>query len=91
MFRSIESLSVDLNIIQSFDEIYQQHSQLFENYLSKLFGPQEDELGEKMMNVIRFAKDVRERRNKATEKAKDAIGGDLQRSELIKCCRELGE
>ena len=86
--RAFESLSIELNIIQSFQEIYEQYSQLFENYLSKLYGPQEEELGEKNMNIIRFAKDVRSRKHELMETAKNS--SDLQRYDLIKCCRQLG-
>lgn len=64
--RSLRKLVIDLNILQPFQEMYEKNCDM-EDYPDKLFGPQEDELGEEGMNPLRFAKMCRKRQKAAQE------------------------
>ena len=66
--RGIRRASVNLSMIQSIKEMYEE-SLPFESYLDRLFGPQEDELGDEGMNPLHFAKFQRQR----VKAAKDGI------------------
>lgn len=85
--RSLTNIAFELNILQSFNEIYD-HSQKFEDYQSKLFGPQADELTEEELNPIRFAKTMKLKRQEAIELS--SISETMNRSELVKYCRMFG-
>ena len=69
--RSLRKLTLDIRILQSFQEIYQKSCDM-EDFQDKLFGPQEDELGEEGMNPLRFAKLCR-KRQKAAQKAIEEV------------------
>jgi len=58
--RGLRQLNIKIDLRQSLDDLYEM-SAPFEYYTDRLYGPQEDELGEEGMNPIRFAKLCRER------------------------------
>jgi hypothetical protein len=58
MTRAFKSIDFSICLHQSLTELYAQSLDYVE-YLSRLFGPQEDELGEEGMNPLRFAKSCR--------------------------------
>eukprot|EP00981_Chlorochromonas_danica_P010068 scaffold2998_cov158-Ochromonas_danica.AAC.6 len=60
----------------------------FVQYESKLFGPQENELGDELANPLQFAKHVRSRR-KEIQRILDTMG-EISREELGKHCRDIG-
>jgi hypothetical protein len=64
--RAIRNITFDLSIRQSIDEIYR-YCLEFDNFHERLFGPQEDEIGEEGMNPIRFAKMCRSRKKAADD------------------------
>lgn len=85
--RAVTSASVEVQLMQSFDELLA-HASKYAQYGEKLFGPQEEELGEDLMNPLKFAKEMRTRRNKLTELAQTAA--NMSRAELVQQCRRLG-
>jgi len=64
--RVLRSFHFKLELDQPLSEIYEK-SVPFEEFQDRLFGPQEDELGEEGMNPIRFAKLCKERVKVATD------------------------
>ena len=60
--RTVHRAAVDLQIMNKWDDLYKQ-SVSYENFEHRLFGPQEDELGDDGMNPIRFAKMQKQRVN----------------------------
>ena len=69
--RTIRSLSLDIRVLKTLDELYTESDEFF-SFEEKLFGPQEDELGEEGMNPLRFAKLCRKRQQAAQEAIKNA-------------------
>lgn len=68
--RALWDLSVSFNLHQDLSELVKA-SREYDNYDARLFGPQEEEIGEEGMNPIRFAKACRKRRQEL-ESAADA-------------------
>ena len=71
--RSLRNIAIQVKCISSIKELYDS-SLPFESFEDRLFGPQEDEIGEEGMNPLRFAKLQRQRLNAAQtsiEKATD--------------------
>ena len=64
--RAVRNIALQMELIPSVAELYQ-HSKTYEGFEDRLFGPQEDELGEEGMNPIRFAKLQKQRLNAAKE------------------------
>jgi len=64
--RTIRNLVLQLDLVPTVTQLYQ-HSKSYEGFEERLFGPQEDELGEEGMNPLRFAKLQRQRLNAAKE------------------------
>jgi hypothetical protein len=64
--RVFRHVMLEVNLKSSLEELYEK-SLPFEHSDERLFGPQEDELGEDGMNPIRFAKLCRERMKAATD------------------------
>lgn len=85
--RGVLNATFQLNLINSWQEIYSK-SMDFVQYESKLFGPQEDELGDELANPLQFAKHVRSRR-KEIQRILETMG-EISREELGKHCRDLG-
>jgi hypothetical protein len=81
--RAFRSMSLDVRLLKSLDELYTE-SEEFCTFEEKLFGPQEDELGEEGMNPLRFAKMCRKRQQAAQEAINDApkMTTDLLREHL---------
>ncbi|RYH28599.1 hypothetical protein EON65_11580 [archaeon] len=84
--RGILNANIELKSIHSLEELYAMSLQ-FVNYEAKLYGPQEDELGD-LINPLQFAKEMRQQ--------KKEIGALLQglqeksKDELQEVCRKLG-
>jgi hypothetical protein len=64
--RAMRSLKLDFRILKTLDELFESSSK-FDNFQDRLFGPQEEELGEEGMNPLRFAKLCRKRQQAAQE------------------------
>ena len=78
--RALRNFSFSLKVRQSLSEVITA-SREYDNYESRLFGPQEEEIGEEGMNPIRFAKACRRRRQdleNAAEAAKNMTVGELK-------------
>jgi hypothetical protein len=69
--RALRLLKVDLRLVKSLSELYAESTE-FDHFQQKLFGPQEDELGEEGMNPLRFAKMCRKRQMAAQEAVEKA-------------------
>jgi hypothetical protein len=87
MSRALHTAQLELQTTKTFKEILER-SRMFHHYESKLFGPQEGELGDEGMNPLRFAKEVRQKKKIATEMAETA--GKMTREFLTEQCRSLG-
>lgn len=85
--RALRNFKVELNVKQSFIDLYK-NSLEFENFKDRLFGPQEDELGEEGMNPLRFAKMCRQRKNAAQDAIEKAQSMKIE--ELKDHCRSHG-
>lgn len=85
--RAVTSASVEVQLMQTFEEVLAYSAQ-HAHYGEKLFGPQEEELGEDLMNPLKFAKEMRARRNKLNEMAQNAA--HMSRAELVQQCRMMG-
>lgn len=85
--RAIVNANFELNLMNTWKEIYLQ-SMEYVHYESKLFGPQEEELGEDHVNPLRFAKEVRSRK-KELQRILDRMGSS-SREELGQYCKEHG-
>jgi hypothetical protein len=85
--RFLQSFSFQIDLQQSLAEIFA-HSMKYFQFEEKLFGPQEEELGEEGSNPLRFAKEIR------TQKKlyKDILENlqTLSREELQQHCRKYG-
>lgn len=78
--RAIRNLAFQVELVPTITQLYQ-HSKAHEGFEERLFGPQEDELGDEGMNPLRFAKLQRQRLNAA----KDAIAkADTMNVETLK-------
>jgi hypothetical protein len=80
MTRSIREATIDVNLRNNLAELYQLCFP-YEHFRDRLFGPQEDELGEDGMNPLRYAKMCRKRQAAAQElidKAPDMPFEDLR-------------
>lgn len=64
--RAFRKVDFSLRCLDSLDDLYKS-SLSFESFDERLFGPQEDELGEEGMNPIRFAKLQRQRQQAIQE------------------------
>ena len=60
--RAIRNFSVKFEFDKNFDDIFQESSK-YVGYERKLFGPQEEEIGEELANPIKFAKVTKQRKN----------------------------
>ncbi len=69
--RALRQFNIQLNVKQSLDDILSQ-TRPYINFEGKLFGPQEDEIGEEGMNPIRFAKKCRKDRQDLEEQKQNA-------------------
>jgi Ca2+-binding EF-hand superfamily protein len=85
--RALASATLEAQCIQSLSELVED-SRKYLHLGSKLFGPQEEELGEDNMNPLRFAKQVRGKRRAILEQVE--LAGKMTRPELVVICRELG-
>jgi len=85
--RAVSSAVLDLQLMQTLPELMERAEQ-YAYYAEKLFGPQEEELGEERMNPLKFAKEMRSLRRRFTDLAQNAK--TLSRAELTQHCRELG-
>lgn len=85
--RSILNGSVELNFMNTFRDLYESSMQ-FVHYEGKLYGPQEEELGEELSNPLFFAKEVRHRK-KGLQELIDRMS-EHSNEDLKKTCRELG-
>lgn len=75
--RFLRSSSIDFQSLFTLAELYKV-SLPFEFYNEKLFGPQEEELGEEGMNPLKFAKMNRQRKTAAMEAAEKARSMSLE-------------
>lgn len=66
--RALRNFNFDLKLTSSLKEIYES-ALPFENYEDRIYGPQEDELGEDGMNPLKFAKMCRQRQKAVREAA----------------------
>jgi hypothetical protein len=64
--RALRSLKINFHFLKTLHELYEESSE-FDQFQERLFGPQEDELGEEGMNPLRFAKLCRKRQLAAQE------------------------
>ena len=88
--RAMTSAALDVHMLQSFQEVMH-HAQQYDHYGERLFGPQEEEMGEDGMNPLRFAKEMRARRRELSDLASpEGRGGKLRHAELVQHCRRLG-
>jgi len=85
--RAIRNMKIDLRCTESFAELYKAAIP-HENIQERLFGPQEDELGEEGMNPIRFAKMCRQRKTAALNAVEKAASMSIP--ELKKHCQMRG-
>ena len=75
--RSVRKFDFQFKATQTLSELYKA-SKPFEHLSDRLFGPQEDELGDEGMNPLRFAKMCRDRKNAATAAAEGAHSMGLE-------------
>lgn len=85
--RAIREFKIELNLAHSFQELYEAALKA-ENFEGKLFGPQEDELGEEGMNPLRFAKWCKKRQGAA--KAAIERAREMETEELKRHCQDRG-
>jgi hypothetical protein len=64
--RTVREMQLEINLKNTLSELYQ-YAFPFDHYRDRLFGPQEDELGEEGMNPLRYAKLCRKRQMAAEE------------------------
>ena len=60
--RALRKLEISVELDKTFDEIYTE-SLKYVMFDRKLFGPQEDEIGEECMNPLKYAKMIKQRRS----------------------------
>jgi len=85
--RGFRNITFAVGVLSSLSSMYDT-SLSFEGFEDRLFGPQEDELGEEGMNPIRFAKLQRQRQNAARESIDRAM--NMRSEELQKHLKERG-
>ena len=66
--RFLTKLNIDIKLRQDFMEIYNQ-AWSYQHYDDKLFGPQEEELGEDNLNPLKFAKAMRQKKKELLDNA----------------------
>ena len=65
--RSLRSLDLNVLLRENLMNLFTESKQ-YVDYISKLYGPQEEELGEEMMNPLRFAKSCRQSKRDIEER-----------------------
>jgi hypothetical protein len=86
--RALRMLKIDLRLVKSLSELYDESAE-YDHFQEKLFGPQEDELGEEGMNPLRFAKMCRKRQLAAQEAIEKAPTMPLEELKLHLSTRGL--
>lgn len=87
MTRAMRSLDVDLQFNETLQELYEKATKYL-NFERKVYGPQEEELGEDGMNPIKFAKVCKQRKDAALLAAKTSM--KMSKADLIEHCRSRG-
>lgn len=85
--RCLRDFKFEISLAESIADLYQRCAP-FEYYLDRLYGPQEDELGEEGMNPLRFAKMCRKRQAAAQKALDNADSMPMQ--ELREHCKQRG-
>lgn len=84
--RTVTNASIELKSIHSFEDLYAMSLQ-FVNYEAKLYGPQEDELGD-LINPLQFAREMRQQKKEISTLLQGLQ--DKSKEELQEVCRKLG-
>jgi hypothetical protein len=88
--RALRDLKFELKLESNLEELYNM-SLPFENFEEKLFGPQEEELGDDGMNPLRFAKLSREKTKSANDLIESALSGKMTHEALKTSLRMRGK
>jgi hypothetical protein len=86
--RALRSLKINFRCVKTLRELYDESCE-FDQFQERLFGPQEDELGEEGMNPLRFAKMCRKRQLAAQEAIEKAPTMPLEELKLHLSTRGL--
>ncbi len=85
--RAVINGNIELNLMNTGVELYEKSLQ-FVQYEAKLFGPQEEELGEDLANPLKFAKEMRGKK-RALQHIMETMG-TISQDGLQQHCRDHG-